>query len=103
VSYKPNELEYKYSAEGERLVVFSEIYYPAGWKCYIDGKASSYFRTNYVLRGMILPGGNHQVKFIFKPASYFIGNKVSFASSILLFLLTAGYFISAYIKKSKSE
>jgi hypothetical protein len=103
VSYKPNELEYKYTAEGERLAVFSEIYYPAGWKCYIDGKESSYFRTNYVLRGMILPGGTHQVKFIFKPASYFIGNKVSLASSILLFLLTAGYFISAYIKKSKSE
>jgi hypothetical protein len=103
VSYKPNELEYKYTAEGERLVVFSEIYYPAGWKCYIDGKESSYFRTNYVLRGMILPGGNHQVKFIFNPASYFIGNKVSLASSILLFLLTGGYFISAYIKKSKSE
>jgi hypothetical protein len=103
VSYQPNELEYKYSAEGEKLAVFSEIYYPAGWKCYIDGKESSYFRTNYVLRGMILPGGDHQIKFTFKPSSYFIGNKVSLASSILLFLLTTGYFISAYIRKSKSE
>jgi hypothetical protein len=103
VSYQPNKLEYKYSAEGEKLAVFSEIYYPSGWKCYIDGKESSYFRTNYVLRGMILPGGDHQIKFTFKPSSYFIGNKVSLASSILLFLLTAGYFISAYIRKSKSE
>jgi hypothetical protein len=103
VSYQPNELEYKYSAEGEKLAVFSEIYYPAGWKCYIDGKESSYFRTNYVLRGMILPSGDHQIKFTFKPSSYFIGNKVSLASSILLFLLTTWYFISAYIRKSKSE
>lgn len=102
VSYKPDELEYKYTAEGERLAVFSEIYYPAGWKCYIDGKESSYFRTDYVLRGMILPAGKHQVKFAFMPSSYFIGNKISLASSILLFLLTAGYFISEYIKKSKS-
>jgi hypothetical protein len=103
VSYQPNELEYKYSADGEKLAIFSEIYYPAGWKCYIDGKESRYFRTNYVLRGMILPSGDHQVKFTFKPSSYFIGNKISLASSILLFLLTAGYFISAYIKKSKPE
>jgi hypothetical protein len=103
VSYQPNELEYKYSAEGEKLALFSEIYYPAGWNCYIDGKESSYFRANYVLRGMILPGGDHQVKFTFKPSSYFIGNKISLASSILLFFLTAGYFISTYIKKSKSE
>jgi len=103
MSYQPNELEYKYSAEGEKLAVFSEIYYPAGWKCYIDGKESNYFRTNYVLRGMILPGGNHHIKFTYKPSSYFIGNKVSLVSSILLFLLTAGYFVLAYIKKSKSE
>jgi hypothetical protein len=103
VSYQPNELEYKYSADGDKLAIFSEIYYPAGWKCYIDGKESRYFRTNYVLRGMILPSGDHQVKFTFKPSSYFIGNKISLASSILLFLLTAGYFISAYIKKSKPE
>ena len=103
VSYQPNELEYKYSAEGEKLAVFSEIYYPAGWKCFIDGKESEYFRTNYVLRGMILPGGTHQVKFAFEPSSYINGNKISLASSILLILLAAGYFFSRFIKRSKSE
>jgi hypothetical protein len=103
VSYQPNELEYKYTAEGEKLAVFSEIYYPAGWKCFIDGKESEYFRTNYVLRGMILPGGTHQVKFAFEPSSYINGNKISLASSILLILLAAGYFFSRFIKRSKSE
>jgi hypothetical protein len=103
VSYQPNELEYKYTAEGEKLAVFSEIYYPAGWKCYIDGKESIYFRTNYVLRGMILPSGTHQVKFAFEPSSYINGNKISLASSILLFLLAAGYFFLWFIKRSKSE
>jgi hypothetical protein len=103
VSYQPNELEYKYTAEGEKLAVFSEIYYPAGWKCYIDDKESTYFRTNYVLRGMILPGGTHQVKFSFEPSSYINGNKISLASSILLFLITAGFFFSWFIKRSKSR
>ena len=101
VSYQPNELIYKYSALGEKLAVFSEIYYPAGWKCYIDNKESTFFRANYVLRSMVLPGGDHEIKFTFRPASYYTGNKVSFASSLLLIILTAGYFISARIKKTK--
>jgi hypothetical protein len=103
VSYQPNELEYKYTAAGERLAVFSEIYYPAGWRCYIDGNESSHFRTNYVLRGMVLPSGSHSVKFTFKPSSYYTGNKVSFASSLILILLTAGYFGAYYFRKHKQE
>jgi hypothetical protein len=102
ISYKPNELDYRYSAEEERFAVFSEIYYPAGWKCYIDGNESNYFRTNYVLRGMIVPAGSHQIKFIFKPSSYFLGNKISLASSILLIFLAGGYFILTFLKKPKS-
>jgi len=102
VSYQPNELVYKYSAEGEKLAVFSEIYYPAGWKCYIDGRESEYFRANYVLRSMVVPGGEHEIKFVFKPSSYYTGNKVSLASSILLMLLIAGYIASGIIKKSKA-
>lgn len=103
VSYQPNELEYKYTADGDKLAVFSEIYYPAGWKCYIDGTESEYFRVNYVLRGMILPGGTHQVKFTFAPSSYINGNKISLASSVLLILITSGYFITRIFRKSKSE
>jgi len=103
VSYQPDELLYKYSAREEKLAVFSEIYYPAGWKCFIDGKESKYFRTDWVLRGMVVPAGDHEIKFTFKPASYYIGNKISLASSVLLILLCAGYFFTKFNRKSKSE
>lgn len=89
-SYQPNELIYKSSSQSDKLAVFSEIYYPAGWKCFIDGNESEYFRANYVLRGMIVPAGEHEIKFSFEPDSYYTGNKVSLASSILLILLLAG-------------
>jgi Bacterial membrane protein YfhO len=101
VSYQPDELHYKYSAREEKLAIFSEIYYPAGWKCYIDGKESQYFRADWVLRAMVIPAGDHEIKFIFRPASYYVGNKISLASSVLLILLFAGYFYSKF--KSKSE
>lgn len=103
VSYQPDELVYKSSAKEEKLAVFSEIYYPAGWKCFIDGKESKYFRADWVLRGMIVPAGNHDIKFIFRPASYYTGNKISLASSVLLILLCAGYFLTKAFLRPKSE
>lgn len=102
ISYQPNELEYRYTAEGERLAVFSDIYYPEGWLCFIDGNESDHFRANYVLRAMVLPGGSHQVKFVFEPSTYINGNRVSLASSIILILLAAGYFAAGFIRKKKS-
>jgi hypothetical protein len=101
VSHKSDELFYKYTSQGERLVVFSEIYYPAGWKASIDGNEKSYFQTNYVLRGMIVPGGTHDIRFVFKPESYYIGNKISLASSVIFILLFVGYIIVSSKKKIK--
>jgi hypothetical protein len=101
--YLPNRLNYKYHASEEKLAVFSEIFYPEGWKCYIDGKASDYFRTDFVLRGMVLPAGDHEVLFEFKPASYYTGNKISLASSLLLFVLLAGYLASGIIAKQRTK
>jgi hypothetical protein len=100
ISFKSNELIYKYTAQTDKLAVFSEIYYPAGWKCFVDGKESKYFRADYVLRAMIAPAGNHEIRFSFEPASYIVGNKVSFASSIFLILLIAG-FLAFSLKKDK--
>jgi hypothetical protein len=102
VSYKPDELIYKYSAEGEKLVVFSEIYYPAGWKAFIDGAEKNYFCADYVLRGMIVPAGTHEIRFTFRPESYYTGNQISFASSVIFVLLFAGYIILSLKKKIRS-
>lgn len=89
--YQPNELVYKSTSKSEKLVLFSDIYYPAGWNCFVDGKESKYFRANYVLRAMIIPGGNHEIRFTFRPSSYYTGNTVSLASSVILILLLGGY------------
>jgi hypothetical protein len=99
ISYKPNELQYKYSSKGERLVVFSEIYYPAGWKASIDGLEKDFFRADYVLRGMVVPIGDHVIKFSFEPSSFYIGNMISFASSLIFILLLIAYIIYSFKDK----
>lgn len=98
--YKPNYLKYEMKASGDQLAVFSDIYYPDGWISFIDGEEVPHFRVNYILRAMVVPGGEHSVEFRFRPGAYYNGNKVSFASSILLLLAIAGYFADR-IRKSK--
>lgn len=97
-SYKPNELVYEYNGgTTPQFVVFSEIYYDKGWDAYIDGKPADYVRCNYVLRGMLLPEGKHEIVFKFYPKSYHTGEKIALAGSILLLILV-GFGIYKEIK-----
>ncbi|NQU51374.1 MAG: YfhO family protein [Bacteroidetes bacterium] len=89
--YQPNYLKYSTKATTEQLTVFSEVYYDKGWEAFIDGEIVPHFRVNYILRALTLPAGEHTLEFKFEPKSYFIGNKISMASSIVLLLLILGF------------
>ena len=99
--YSPDTLNYTSNAAAESFAVFSEIYYEKGWNAYVDGQKTDHFRVNYVLRGMKIPAGKHEVSFRFEPANYFLGEKIAGISSILLLLLVAGNLFMAY-KKNKA-
>jgi len=96
----PNYLKYSFNSDSEQLTVFSEVYYDKGWDAYIDGKKVPYFRVNYVLRAMSVPAGEHSIEFRFEPQSYFIGNKISYASSFIIIILALVYF-GVYLKNNK--
>ena len=98
-SYAPNKLIYQSLSNCDQLAVFSEIYYPKGWKVEIDGVKATHFNADYVLRAMIVPAGNHEIVFTFKPKSFYTGNKISIASSALLLILLLGLTI-VEIRKS---
>ncbi|SFG61586.1 glycosyltransferase family protein [Pedobacter insulae] len=83
-SYHPDHLVYSYSAPRDVIAVFSEIYYDKGWNMYIDGEQKPYFRADYVLRAAQLTAGNHKLEFKFEPKSYYMGEKISLAGSVLL-------------------
>ena len=97
-NYKPSRLVYKTSdLKSNQLAVFSEIYYPKGWRVYIDGEEVDYFRVNYLLRGLMIPKGEHEVVFEFKPNSFYVGNKIALSSSII-FLITFFTVLVYYLK-----
>ena len=84
-------ISYNVSTDNVSLVIFSEIFYPKGWKSYINGKQVTNHRFNYTLRGLEVPSGNHKIEFIFDPNIVKLSSRISLFSSLgfilLLFIL----------------
>ena len=105
-SYAPNELQFHYSSAGERLAVFSEVYYPEGWHASLEdtGAEVPVLRADWILRAAVLPAGEHDLVMRFDPPSITRSVAVSRASSIgiivLLLLAAAG---AVLIPGSKKE
>ncbi|HOG42384.1 MAG TPA: YfhO family protein, partial [Bacteroidales bacterium] len=86
-SYAPDVLTYTSNCAYDKIAVFSEIYYPYGWKAYIDGTPVDHFRVNYLLRALNIPAGKHDIRFEFRPDSVMKGYKVSFAFIGVMYLI----------------
>ena len=85
-SYAPMDLVYTSNNSHDGVAIFSEIYYDKGWNAYIDGEKVPHFRANYVLRGLEIPAGQHQIEFKFEPQTYYTCNRISLISSVILLL-----------------
>ena len=89
VKNSSSHLTYNYNALSEQLIVFSEIYYPSGWEVFIDGERSNFFDINYLLRGMIIPEGKHEIEFFFSPEIVKTGINIRIITIIITFSLIA--------------
>ncbi|MEC8683589.1 MAG: YfhO family protein [Bacteroidota bacterium] len=103
VEHQPNYLKYQSSAQEAKLAVFSEVYYPDGWNVYIDGKPSTYFKADYILRAMMVPEGEHTIEFKFEPQVVKAGSTISLASNILLLLIILGGVFFTYRKLNSAK
>lgn len=91
-----DEVTYKSNSSSNRFAVFSEVFYDRGWKAYIDGKEVPIVRTNYVLRGLVVPAGQHDIRFEFRPASFYQGETIATIAGILAWLLIIGAVVMVY-------
>jgi hypothetical protein len=90
--YGLREMTYKSTNSVAAAAIFSEIYYPEGWNCYIDGKNVDNFRANYVLRGVVIPAGSHTISWKFEPKSFEKSSTWSLIGSILTLIIFVGVF-----------
>ena len=101
--YSPNRLRYNVSTPAKGVAVFSEIYYPAGWKAYVDGEEKPILRADYVLRALLIDEGEHEVEFVFAPDSFVVGRDISLASSIAIIVLLAGVILYSILFANKRK
>lgn len=108
--YQPNRLTYRFNSvsagsttTNNYLVVFSEIWTSKGWTMYVDGEEQPLMRANYLLRSALIPSGNHEIVMEYAPKAYAIGNKVSFASSLILILGLIGAIAYTFVPKKEKK
>ena len=100
--YAPDELDYESSSSKDATAVFSEIYYPYGWKAFVDNKPVQLYRVNYMLRAVNVPAGNHKIHFEFRPDSARIGDNISVACVIVMYAVIL-FIIGFSIYKSSKK
>jgi hypothetical protein len=99
----PNQLTYQAKMTAAGLGVFSEIYYPAGWSASLDGKEVPILRTNYLLRGLQLPAGTHEIVFTFAPTSYNATKTPMIIFQYALVILLIAGLVTTYRKSDASR
>jgi len=99
-----HELEYNLNVDTDALLVLSEVYYPAGWKAYIDNEEIPIYPVNYILRGVKVPAGSHTLRLVFAPKSYTISKKLSLAGILItIIVVIAGLVIHIRSQKRASK
>lgn len=99
--YDSDFVTYAVDAKKNELALFSEIYYPKGWKITIDGQPVEMLRANYTLRALPIPAGKHTVEFRFEPQSIKVTDGIAYAA-LLIMLVTALFFVY-HIARHKNQ
>ena len=99
--YKPNQLTYSFSANEDKLVVFSEIWTSKGWTMQIDGQESPLLRANYLLRAAMVPAGQHEIVMRYEPRIWKVGGVISLVSSLSVLLFAVGAIVYSIFKRKE--
>ena len=92
VDKRANQITYKVSSNDTGFIVFSEAFYKNGWVAKINGDITDHYKVNYLLRGLEVEKGEHEIVFTFEPNVIKTGTLLMASSNILLLILVFFYF-----------
>ncbi len=68
----PNEVRLRVKAGCKAMLILNDAWDP-GWKAYVDGKATRLWQADGFVRGLVLDGGDHEVRMVYRPNSVLAG------------------------------
>ncbi len=87
IEFTPNKIVFDIFTDKQSLFVISELYYPPGWKIFIDGEnIDKIYKTDHALMSIIVPKGKHEIVLAFEPDSYYNNIKLSYASLLIIYI-----------------
>jgi hypothetical protein len=81
--YEADEARLAARCDRDSFLVFSDSWFP-GWRAWVDGREVKVYRTDGVVKGIVVPGGEHEVRFEYDPISYRIGLVLVFLGIVLV-------------------
>lgn len=93
--YLNNSLEIITTSTSKKMVILSDTWYP-GWKATIDGQPAKIYKTNCIMRGILVPPGSHVIRMSYEPTSFKFGLAITLLG---LLLLISGY--ALMVKRNK--
>ena len=99
--YSPLKIELASSAETESFLVLSEVYYPPSWKAEIDGAETEIHPANHLLRGVIVPAGEHKIVFNCESSVFNLGWMVHWIVFALVTLTLAFYTVLPFVRRKR--
>ena len=86
-SYAPKKIVFAANATAPSVLLLNDKFDP-GWRVTVDGKPAELLRCNYLMRGVTVPAGAHEVEFDFSmPNKLLYVTLSAIASGILLCML----------------
>jgi hypothetical protein len=92
-------LEIQATATGTNLLFVSEVYYPNGWKAFVDGVETPIYRADYLFRAIVVPAGTHTVTMTFEPRGFLLGKNISLGINLLVLGALGVLFGKKYLMK----
>lgn len=100
--YDARRITMEVQRNNDGFMVLSEVYYPEGWQAFIDDEEVDIIQTNYILRGIAVPAGEHEIHLEFAPRSHLLGSQISWVANLLLIgigLVGFGLFFMGRLKE----
>jgi hypothetical protein len=93
LTYQSSEVVIRTSSDRNTLLFLADSYYP-GWKARVDGQDAKIYRADYLFRAVPVPAGEHEVRFVFEPDTFDLGESISLFTLCTLLILWAGLLLA---------